>query len=61
MQTTNLKQEVLKSIAQLADDADLDEIIYQLYLVDKLCKSRAAIAQGQLISHQDLKLEIEQW
>jgi len=59
MPPSSLKQEALKSIAHLPDDADIEEIIYRLYLVDKLRKSRKAIAKGQVISHQDLKLEIE--
>ena len=61
MQIPSLKQEALKSIAHLPEDADIDEIIYRLYLVEKLRKSREAIVQGQIVSHQDLKQEIEQW
>ena len=40
MQAQTLKQEALVSIGHLPNDADLDEIIYCLYIVDKLHKSR---------------------
>ncbi|MDQ1362233.1 MAG: hypothetical protein QG652_93 [Pseudomonadota bacterium] len=61
MHTPTLKQEGLDSLKNLPDDADIDEIMYRLYVIDKLRKSREAIEQGQVISHEDLKREIEQW
>lgn len=61
MQTQTLKQEALESLRHLPDDADIDEIMYRLYVIDKLRKSREAIEQGQVLSHEDLKREIEQW
>jgi hypothetical protein len=59
MQT--LKQEALESLQHLPDDADIDEIMYRLYVLDKIRKSREAIERGEVISHDDLKREIEQW
>lgn len=56
-----LKKQALDTIAKLPDDADIDEIMYRLYVIDKLRKSREAIEQGQVISHEELKREIEQW
>jgi hypothetical protein len=56
-----LKQEALESLQRLPDNADIDEIMYRLYVLDKLRKSREAIEQGQVINHEDLKREIEQW
>ncbi len=35
-----IKQEALKTIHQLPDDADMDEIMYQPYLLDKIRKGR---------------------
>jgi hypothetical protein len=61
MQSQTLKQEALESLQSLPDDADIDEIMYRLYVIDKLRKSREAIERGEVISHEDLKREIEQW
>ena len=33
------KQEALKTIDQLPDDADMDEIMYRLYVLDKIRKA----------------------
>ncbi|MCQ8105005.1 hypothetical protein NP590_12890 [Methylomonas sp. SURF-2] len=61
MQTQSLKQEALESLRHLPDDADIDEIMYRLYVIDKLRKSREAIEKGEIINHEELKHEIEQW
>ncbi len=61
MQSQTLKQEALESLQSLPDDADIDEIMYRLYVIDKLRKSREAIERGEVISQEDLKREIEQW
>ncbi|MDT4329179.1 hypothetical protein ACQE3E_07835 [Methylomonas sp. MED-D] len=61
MQTQSLKQEALESLRHLPDDADIDEIMYRLYVIDKLRKSRETIEKGEVISHEELKREIEQW
>jgi len=61
MQTQSLKQEALESLRHLPDDADIDEIMHRLYVIDKLRKSRETIEKGEVISHEELKREIEQW
>ncbi|WP_426994319.1 hypothetical protein [Methylomonas sp. CM2] len=61
MQTQSLKQEALESLRHLPDDADIDEIMHRLYVIDKLRKSRETVEKGEVISHEELKREIEQW
>jgi predicted transcriptional regulator len=56
-----VKQEALDAIAKLPDDTDMDEIMYRLYVLDKIRKGREAAEQGRTISHEDLKREIETW
>lgn len=61
MQTQTLKQDVLNALQSLPDDADIDEIMYRLYVIDKVRKGREAVEQGRVISHEDLKREMQQW
>jgi predicted transcriptional regulator len=56
-----VKQEALDAIAKLPDDTNMDEIMYRLYVLDKIRKGREAAEQGRTISHEDLKREIETW
>ena len=55
------KQDALDAIAKLPDDVDMDEIMYRLYVLDKIRKGREAAEQGRTTSHEDLKREIETW
>jgi hypothetical protein len=56
-----LKQEALNVISKLPDTTDIDEIMYRLFVIDKVRKGRAAIQQGDTISLEDLKKEVESW
>lgn len=56
-----LKQEALTAIAQLPDLADIDTIMYRLYVIDKVRKGREALERGETISAEDLRQEIESW
>ena len=55
------KQEALDVINKLPDDTDMDEIMYRLYVLDKIRKGREAVNQGQTISSEDLEREIASW
>ncbi len=55
------KQDALEAIGKLPDDADFDEIMYRLYVLDKIRKAQVAAEQGRTISQQALKREIQSW
>jgi len=55
------KQEALDAIARLPDDTDMDEIMYRLYVLDKIRKGQEAAEQGHTTSHEDLMQEIKTW
>ena len=55
----SLKQEALSVISKMPDSAEIDDIMYQLYVIDKVRKGREAIQRGEIIRIEDLKKEIE--
>ena len=55
------KQEALETIGKLPDDADMNEIMYRLYVLDKIRKGQKAVKQGHTITSDDLKREIDSW
>ena len=57
----NLKQEAISAIAKLPDSADIDEIMYRLYVIDKVRKGEDAIKRGEYTKIEDFKKEIESW
>ncbi|MDP1550101.1 MAG: hypothetical protein Q8L97_08065 [Nitrosomonas sp.] len=56
-----IKQEVLKVINQLPEDADMDEIMYRLYVLDKIRKGQESVAQAGTLTSEQLKREIDAW
>ena len=55
------KQEALEAIGKLPDDTDMDEIMYRLYVLDKIRKGQEAVEQGRTTSSEELKREIDSW
>jgi len=56
-----LKQEALTAISHLPETADIDTIMYQLYVIEKVRKGREALEKGETISAEVLTREIESW
>ena len=57
----SLKQEAINVISKMPDTAEIDDIMYRLYVSDKVRKGREAVQQGKLVPIEDLKKEIESW
>ena len=55
MTTNPLKEEVISLIKELPEDITLDDIIYHLYVKQKLLKAKEDIAQGRTYSHEQVK------
>lgn len=57
----NLKQEALNVISKMPETADIDDIMYRLYVIDKILKGRDAVQKGDTVSVEQLKKEMESW
>jgi predicted transcriptional regulator len=55
------KQDALETIGKLPDDTDMDEIMYRLYVLDKIRKGQEAVEQGRTTSSESVKREIDSW
>ena len=56
-----LKKDVLNAISSLPESADIDKIMYRVYVIDKVRKGEEAVKEGNTISVENLKKEIESW
>ena len=59
MQT--LKSEAIKAISTLDDTATIDDMMYRLFVIDKVRKAQASVEEGELISAKELMDEINSW
>jgi hypothetical protein len=57
----SLKQEALNVISKMPDTAEIDDIMYRLYVIDKIRKGREAVRRGEVLSIEELKKKIESW
>ena len=57
----SLKQEVMSAISKMPETADIEDIMYRLYVIDKVRKGREALQQGKVISVEELREEIKSW
>ena len=55
------KQAVRDVLKHLPEDCTLEDIQYQLYLRQKLEKSRSAAAEGRLLPHEEVKKRLSKW
>jgi len=56
-----LKNEALAAISSLPDDSSVDEIMYRIYVIDKIHKGQEAAADGKTITIEDIEKEIHTW
>jgi len=59
MQT--IKQEALNAINSLPDTATLEDIMYSLYVIDKIKNGLDAIDKGETVSLYALNKEMQSW
>ena len=55
------KQDALNTINQLPENADMEEIMYRLYVLDKVRKGQEAIEQGETLTSEELQRDIDSW
>jgi len=58
---TIAKKQVLDLLKDLPEQVDIDEVIYRLYLRQKLELAEQDVRAGRLLSHADIVRETSQW
>ena len=61
MHAHSAKQDALHGIERLPDDVPLDEIVYRLYVLNKVQQGLKDVDAGRTVSSDELAREIEAW
>jgi len=56
-----LKEEAIQAIESLPKNAKLDDIMYRLYVIDKVRKGQNAVKEGHVLDIDQLKQEMTKW
>ena len=57
----SVKEEAIRALSLLPDDAQIDDVMYRLYVIDKVAHGQDAIKDGRTIPTTELLKEIETW
>ncbi len=57
----SLKNEVINAISTLPDNVDIDEIMYQLYVIDQVEKGLEDVKNGNVTTIDELEKEMTKW
>ena len=61
MQPQTPKQEALETIQRLPDTADLEEIMYQLYVLENIRRGQKDAEAGKTTTAEQLMRDIQTW
>lgn len=61
MQSHTAKQEALEAIQRLPDSADMEEIMYRLYVLENVRRGQADAEQGKTVSSEQILRDIQTW
>lgn len=56
-----LKEEIVNAISRLPESVEIDEIMYRLYVIDKIKKGQKAVSDNDIITVGNLQNEIKSW
>ena len=55
------KQQVQEVLNQLPDDCTLEDVQYELYVIQKVQRGLEAVERGDVVSHEDATKRLERW
>ncbi len=57
----NIKQEAMNVISNMPENCSIEEIMYRLYVIDKINKGRDDVKNKKTISSDRLMDEVQSW
>jgi predicted transcriptional regulator len=61
IKSNSVKEEVISLLHELPDDITLDEIMYHLYVKQKIIKGLKDIEDGNTYTHEEVKEMAKKW
>ena len=58
---TVVKEEIIQLIEKMPDDCTVEDILYELYLKQKVDKGLQDIQEGRVMKHEEVKQRMSRW
>lgn len=55
------KQRVLELVSKMPEGSTMEEILYHLYVQEKVQQGRDDIAAGRVVTHEDARKRLARW
>ena len=55
------KKDIVKAITGLPENVEIEDVMYRLYVLDKISQGQDAISQGRKITLSELQKEVQNW
>ncbi|MBI3925941.1 MAG: hypothetical protein HY319_10410 [Armatimonadetes bacterium] len=55
------KERAMELVSQLPDDYTMEDIVYHLYVVDKVQQALDDVENGRVVSHDDARRQLARW
>ena len=55
------KQATLQLVERLSDDVTFEDIMYELYVLQKIQRGLRDVAEGRVVSHEEAKERLSRW
>jgi hypothetical protein len=55
------KQATLKMLRNLRDDVTYEDIMYELYVLEKIHKAEQQLDRGESYTHEEVKKKLKKW
>ena len=56
-----LKTEVLEKIKEMPDNSTFDDLMYEIYLINKIKTGQEQFERNEFITHEQLVSETQKW
>lgn len=57
----SLKRQAIETISRLPETVDFNEMMYELYVVEKAFKGLEALDKGDSLTEEELREQIKRW
>lgn len=61
MSSASLKQQAMGMLEKMPEDASLEDILDELYLLAQVEAGIRDAAEGRVIPHEEMKRQVDQW
>ncbi len=55
------KQATLRLVERMADDVTFEDIIYELYVLEKIQRGMKDAEEGRVVSHEEARQRLSRW